>query len=132
MNKTFALAALLLSACAADIEITVGPELSDEELTWSDEDAARLLHTPQPVSAQLTTWDLDRGPDGASAFVYLFNDATPGYQLGSLNPTAGGLRGSVTLPRGGAWRPDVLVLRDGQGGMTVRDVSEVGWQLEVE
>lgn len=84
------------------------------------------------ISTEGLTATVELTVDAASASIYLFNEAAPGYQLVSLNPAAGGLRGSVTLPRGGAWRPDVLIIRDGQGGMTVRDVSAVGWQLEVE
>lgn len=96
-----------------------------------------LAAEPKPISQVAIstagrTATVELGVEASSGSIYLFNPAALGYQLVSLSPTAGGLRGSVTLSRGGAWRPDVLVIRDAQGGMTVRDVSEVGWQLEVE
>ncbi len=74
---------------------------------------------------------VELGVDGASASVYVFDQAGR-YALLSLNPATGGMRGSVTLPRAGSWRPDLIVVRDSAGVPTVRDISEVGWQLEVQ
>jgi len=74
------------------------------------------------------------GAGASSAAIYLFNEAGQ-YTFLSLDPTTAAgesVRGEVTLPRGGTWRPDVIVLRDRLGVPSVRDLSEAGWKLEVE
>ncbi len=77
---------------------------------------------------------MNPGDSASSAAVYLFDDLGQ-YTFVGLNPTSAEgttVRGQVTLPRGGTWRPDVIVLRDRQGDASIRDMSEVGWRLVVE
>jgi len=89
------------------------------------------------IQAKERTVTVELGLSGAgasSAAIYLFNEAGY-YTFLSLNPTTAAgeiVRGEVTLPQGGTWRPDVIVLRDRLGVPSVRDLSEAGWKLEVE
>jgi len=120
--------------------ITAPSSMSEQALAMMN---GLKLEAPRPIAsvsiqAQQRTVTLElamnEGEGASSASLYLFNDLGQ-YRFVNLNPTSASgttVRGMVTLPRGGTWRPDVIVLRDVSGDASIRDMSEVGWRLVVE
>lgn len=123
----------LQTACSCDIPTAVADHVMQNGATVTGLD----LSAQRPISRVAISTDglqatVELGVTASSAAIYLFNESTAGYSLLSLDPIAEGVRGSVTLPRAGTWRPDAIIVRDQAGGVTVRDLSEVGWQLQVQ
>jgi len=120
--------------------ITAPSSMSEQALAMMNGlklEAARPIASVSIEAQQRTVsieLGMNAGEGASSAALYLFNDLGQ-YRFVSLNPTSASgakVRGMVTLPVGGTWRPDVIVLRDRAGDASIRDMSEVGWRLVVE